>query len=204
MAKEYLRKIEKELNDICGDALSLLVKQLDRQGVQCRSKVFYLMKGDYRYLAEVAVGEARANVLEDSQKAYQEAFEIAKTKMPSGNASATLDWRSTFQSSTTKSSTRQKGLPASKDCLRRGHRRARHLNEDSYKDSTWIMQLLRDNLTPVDRTRRPRTRPRPETRPRNKARQHQQSCTLTPTAQRRALCKFLRKSRRILFQKTND
>ena len=45
--------------------------------------MFYLkMKGDYyRYLAEVAVGDTRATVLEDSQKAYQEAFEIAKSKM---------------------------------------------------------------------------------------------------------------------------
>ena len=40
------------------------------------------MKGDYfRYLAEVAVGDIRTGVLEDSQKAYQEAFEIAKSKM---------------------------------------------------------------------------------------------------------------------------
>ena len=40
------------------------------------------MKGDYyRYLAEVAIGDARAAVLDDSQKAYQEAFEIAKSKM---------------------------------------------------------------------------------------------------------------------------
>ena len=40
------------------------------------------MKGDYyRYLAEVAVGDSRTAVLDDSQKAYQEAFEIAKSKM---------------------------------------------------------------------------------------------------------------------------
>ena len=45
--------------------------------------MFYLkMKGDYyRYLAEVAIGENRTSVLDDSQKAYQEAFEIAKSKM---------------------------------------------------------------------------------------------------------------------------
>lgn len=34
-----------------------------------------------RYLAEVATGDDRTAVLEDSQKAYQEAFEIAKSKM---------------------------------------------------------------------------------------------------------------------------
>ena len=35
----------------------------------------------FRYLAEVATGDDRTSVLEDSQKAYQEAFEIAKSKM---------------------------------------------------------------------------------------------------------------------------
>ena len=35
----------------------------------------------FRYLAEVATGDERTSVLEDSQKAYQEAFEIAKSKM---------------------------------------------------------------------------------------------------------------------------
>ncbi|EFN85264.1 14-3-3 protein zeta [Harpegnathos saltator] len=40
------------------------------------------MKGDYyRYLAEVATGETRNTVVEDSQKAYQDAFEISKSKM---------------------------------------------------------------------------------------------------------------------------
>jgi len=83
MAKEYREKIEKELNEICRDVLSLLDKYLIPKASNAESKVFYLkMKGDYyRYLAEVAVGDARNAVLDDSQKAYQEAFEIAKSKM---------------------------------------------------------------------------------------------------------------------------
>ena len=45
--------------------------------------MFYLkMKGDYyRYLAEVAIGDARKAVVDDSQKAYQDAFDIAKSSM---------------------------------------------------------------------------------------------------------------------------
>ena len=40
------------------------------------------MKGDYyRYLAEVATGDARKEVVDDSQKAYQDAFDIAKSSM---------------------------------------------------------------------------------------------------------------------------
>ena len=48
------------------------------------SKVFYLkMKGDYyRYLAEVASpGADRTATTEESQKAYQEAMDIAKDDM---------------------------------------------------------------------------------------------------------------------------
>merc|ERR1712036_131632 len=83
MAKEYREKIEKELNDICGDVLSLLDKHLIPKASNAESKVFYLkMKGDYyRYLAEVAVGDAKAAVVDDSQKAYQDAFDISKSAM---------------------------------------------------------------------------------------------------------------------------
>lgn len=80
MAKEYREKIEKELREICGDVLSLLDKYLIPKASNAESKVFYLkMKGDYfRYLAEVATGDDRASVLEDSQKAYQVSFDVVK------------------------------------------------------------------------------------------------------------------------------
>ncbi|GBP29263.1 14-3-3 protein zeta [Eumeta japonica] len=83
MAKEYRVKVEKELREICYDVLGLLDKHLIPKASNPESKVFYLkMKGDYyRYLAEVATGETRNSVVEDSQKAYQDAFEISKAKM---------------------------------------------------------------------------------------------------------------------------
>jgi len=62
MAKEYREKVEKELRDICNDVLALLDKFLIAKASNAESKVFYLkMKGDYyRYLAEVAVADAKA------------------------------------------------------------------------------------------------------------------------------------------------
>ncbi|KYM93967.1 14-3-3 protein zeta [Cyphomyrmex costatus] len=83
MAKEYREKVEKELREICYDVLGLLDKFLISKASNAESKVFYLkMKGDYyRYLAEVATGETRNTVVDDSQKAYQDAFEISKSKM---------------------------------------------------------------------------------------------------------------------------
>jgi len=65
MAKEYREKVEKELRDICNDVLALLDKFLIAKASNAESKVFYLkMKGDYyRYLAEVAVADAKAGSL---------------------------------------------------------------------------------------------------------------------------------------------
>ena len=96
--------MENELRDICNDVLGLLDKFLIAkvsyhvmlyiplnkmfdswlfQASNAESKVFYLkMKGDYyRYLAEVATGDARKAVVDDSQKAYQDAFDISKSSM---------------------------------------------------------------------------------------------------------------------------
>jgi 14-3-3 protein beta/theta/zeta len=149
MAKEYREKIEKELNDICGDVLNLLDKHLIAKASNPESKVFYLkMKGDYfRYLAEVAVGDTRATVLEDSQKAYQEAFEIAKSKMQPTHPirlGLALNF-SVFYYEILNSP--EKACQLAKTAFDEAIAELDTLNEDSYKDSTLIMQLLRDNLT---------------------------------------------------------
>jgi len=82
MCSEYREKVEKELRDICGDVLKLLDDFLIPKSTQSESKVFYLkMKGDYyRYLAEVAQGEDRSNIMKSSQEAYKNAFEIAEAE----------------------------------------------------------------------------------------------------------------------------
>merc|ERR1712212_635249 len=62
--------------EICNDVLGLLDQFLIPKASNAESKVFYLkMKGDYfRYLAEVAIGDSRSEVVDDSQKAYQDAY----------------------------------------------------------------------------------------------------------------------------------
>lgn len=149
MAKEYREKIEKELNEICRDVLALLDQYLIAKASNAESKVFYLkMKGDYyRYLAEVAIGDARAAVLDDSQKAYQEAFEIAKAKMQPTHPirlGLALNF-SVFYYEILNSP--EKACQLAKTAFDEAIAELDTLNEDSYKDSTLIMQLLRDNLT---------------------------------------------------------
>ncbi|XP_006765257.2 PREDICTED: 14-3-3 protein theta [Myotis davidii] len=83
LIKDYREKVESELRSICTAVLELLDKYLIANATNPESKVFYLkMKGDYfRYLAEVACGDDRKQTIDNSQGAYQEAFDISKKEM---------------------------------------------------------------------------------------------------------------------------
>ncbi|KAI5711833.1 hypothetical protein M8J75_003443 [Diaphorina citri] len=149
MAREYREKVEKELRDICYDVLNLLDNFLIVKASNPESRVFYLkMKGDYyRYLAEVATGDTRNAVVDDSQKAYQQAFEISKSKMQPTHPirlGLALNF-SVFYYEILNSP--DKACQLAKQAFDDAIAELDTLNEDSYKDSTLIMQLLRDNLT---------------------------------------------------------
>jgi len=134
---------------ICLYLQGLLDNFLVPKASNAESKVFYLkMKGDYfRYLAEVAVGDAKAAVTEDSRKSYQEAYDIAKSKMQPTHPirlGLALNF-SVFYYEILNSPDRACHL--AKQAFDDAIAELDTLNEDSYKDSTLIMQLLRDNLT---------------------------------------------------------
>merc|ERR1712212_1188092 len=105
------------------------------------------MKGDYfRYLAEVATADAKAGVIDDSQKSYQDAFEIAKSDMQPTHPirlGLALNF-SVFYYEILNSP--DKACQLAKQAFDDAIAELDTLNEDSYKDSTLIMQL-RDNLT---------------------------------------------------------
>jgi len=149
MAKEYREKVEGELREICNDVLNLLDKYLIAKASNAESKVFYLkMKGDYfRYLAEVATGDARSAVVDDSQRAYQDAYDISKEKMQPTHPirlGLALNF-SVFYYEILNSP--EEACQLAKTAFDQAVAELDTLDEDSCKDSTLIMQLLRDNLT---------------------------------------------------------
>merc|ERR1711865_1275302 len=92
-------------------------------------------------------GDTRAKVLEDSQKSYQEAFDIAKAKLPPTHPirlGLALNF-SVFYYEVLNSPDRACHL--AKQAFDDAIAELDTLNEESYKDSTLIIQLLRDNLT---------------------------------------------------------
>ncbi|KAK1787875.1 hypothetical protein P4O66_016355 [Electrophorus voltai] len=151
MVRAYREKIEKELEAVCQDVLSLLDNFLIKNcsDAQHESKVFYLkMKGDYyRYLAEVATGEKRAAVVESSEKAYSEAHEISKEHMQPTHPirlGLALNYSVFYYEI---QNAPEQACHLAKTAFDDAIAELDTLNEDSYKDSTLIMQLLRDNLT---------------------------------------------------------
>uniref|UniRef100_A0A8B9J4F1 Tyrosine 3-monooxygenase/tryptophan 5-monooxygenase activation protein, theta polypeptide b n=1 Tax=Astyanax mexicanus TaxID=7994 RepID=A0A8B9J4F1_ASTMX len=149
MVKEYREKVESELKEICNDVLELLNKYLIENSTNPESKVFYLkMKGDYyRYLAEVASGDDKKATIENSQDAYQKAFDISKTEMQPTHPirlGLALNFSVFFYEIL---NSPEKACSLAKQAFDEAIAELDTLNEESYKDSTLIMQLLRDNLT---------------------------------------------------------
>ncbi|XP_038125712.1 14-3-3 protein zeta/delta-like [Cyprinodon tularosa] len=147
--KEYREKIEKELKDICNDVLGLLDKFLIPKAMIPESKVFYLkMKGDYfRYLAEVATGDEKTGIIENSKEAYGKAFEISKEEMSPTHPirlGLALNFSVFFYEIL---NSPEEACSLAKQAFDDAIAELDTLSEDSYKDSTLIMQLLRDNLT---------------------------------------------------------
>jgi len=149
LAKEYREKVEQELNNICQEVINLLDKHLISLAQSAESKVFYLkMKGDYyRYLAEVASAEEKNKVVSHSQQAYQEAFDLAvKDMQPTNPIRLGLALNFSvfhFEIQDDSGAAIQLAKGAFDDAIAE----LDTLNEDTYKDATLIMQLLRDNLT---------------------------------------------------------
>ncbi|KAI8081599.1 14-3-3 protein epsilon-like protein [Halteromyces radiatus] len=147
--KEYRKKIESELYGVCHDILDLLSVQLIPAAQEDEAKVFYFkMKGDYyRYVAEYATGEDREKAATSANDAYKEATRIAESALASTHPirlGLALNF-SVFYYEILNSPSRACQL--AKQAFDDAIAELDTLSEESYKDSTLIMQLLRDNLT---------------------------------------------------------
>ena len=171
MTKEYREKIETELRDQCFEVLELIDKHLllnmskDESVIKVReAKVFYLkMKGDYyRYLVEIAAPDSslRRETVENSRLAYEKATEEATGKGATKEADPDKKLRlptthpirlglalnySVFYYEIANNP--EKACELAKEAFDDAIADLSHIDEESYKDSTLIMQLLRDNLT---------------------------------------------------------
>merc|ERR1711953_334645 len=148
-AKEYCKKVETELQKICDTILGLLDGNLIGKASNGESKVFYQkMKADYyRYIAEFTDGDAKSKAAENARLAYEDAQKVAEKDLAVTHPirlGLALNF-SVFQYEVLNKP--DDACKMARTAFEDAIAELDNVAEDSYKDSTLIMQLLRDNLT---------------------------------------------------------
>merc|ERR1712084_128603 len=148
-AKEYCGKVEAELDKICNTILGLLDGSLIPKATSGESKVFYQkMKADYyRYIAEFTEGDKKSTAANNAKLAYEEAAKVAQADLVVTHPirlGLALNF-SVFQYEVLQNP--DEACKMARTAFEDAIAELDNVAEDSYKDSTLIMQLLRDNLT---------------------------------------------------------
>eukprot|EP00005_Dracoamoeba_jomungandri_P006020 CAMPEP_0174262398 /NCGR_PEP_ID=MMETSP0439-20130205/12950_1 /TAXON_ID=0 /ORGANISM="Stereomyxa ramosa, Strain Chinc5" /LENGTH=244 /DNA_ID=CAMNT_0015347097 /DNA_START=56 /DNA_END=790 /DNA_ORIENTATION=- len=146
--KQYKKKIEKEMIEICDDIFTLLDKHLLPCSESEECKVFYYkMKGDYfRYMCEFLKGADRNKAADDALAGYKASWDIAITLLPPTHPvrlGLALNF-SVFHYDILNSP--EKASELAKQAFEDAIAELEELNDESYRDSAVIMQLLKDNL----------------------------------------------------------
>ena len=154
LARSFRLKLEEELNISCQEVLDLISSILANKRNGTESRVFFLkMQGDYyRYMAEYQSAGANktkygAVAAENAQKVYQQALELASTDMPPTHPirlGLALNY-SVFFYEVKEQPT--EACTMARTAFDQAIAELDNLDEEQYKDSTTIMQLIRDNLT---------------------------------------------------------
>merc|ERR1712107_665664 len=148
-AKDYCTKVEGELQKICDTILKLLDENLIGPAGNGESKVFYQkMKADYyRYIAEFTDGDAKSKAAENARAAYADAAAVAEKDLAVTHPirlGLALNY-SVFMYEVL--SNPDEACKMARTAFEDAIAELDNVAEDSYKDSTLIMQLLRDSLT---------------------------------------------------------
>merc|ERR1712190_635239 len=146
-AKEYCGKVEAELQKICDTILGVLDKNLIPKSSSGESKVFYQkMKADYyRYIAEFSQDKDKDAAAENAKLAYEEAQKVAEKDLAVTHPirlGLALNF-SVFQYEVLQCP--EEACKMARTAFEDAIAELDNVAEDSYKDSTLIMQLLRDN-----------------------------------------------------------
>lgn len=144
---EYKKQIEMELIKVCTDALDLLAKLIEDNKEENEARIFYLkMTADYyRYLAESV--KSNKEYPEKTLEFYSKAQALAEKKLDPTHPirlGLVLNFSVCYYEILNE---RQKACALAKAAFDAAISQLDTLKETEYKDSTLIMQLLRDNLT---------------------------------------------------------
>ena len=149
LAQRFRKCIEEELDKVCNEVLGLLETYLIPHAKSDESKVFYQkMCGDYfRYRAEYTDEAMKESVQKHAEEAYEQAMKTAEDKMAPTHPNRlglALNFSVFYYEI---QNAPDKACHLAKQAFDDAIAELDSLDSDAYKDSTLIMQLLRDNLT---------------------------------------------------------
>jgi len=151
LVTQFKQQLEKELENTCKEVIALLTALLVNSDKDDETKVFYLkMKGDYyRYLSEFKNSDSDEDkkYKTDTQDCYTKAMDSAKVCLAETHPTRlglALNFSVCYYEILKKP---DEACKLAKEAFDAAIEKLDTLNDASYKDSTLIMQLLRDNLT---------------------------------------------------------
>ena len=139
--------LEKELTDLCEKMIKLIDDHLIKKATSGESKVFYWkMKGDYyRYLAEFTSGDKHDEVAKSSLDSYQQAKDQSSSLGVTNPIKLGLALNfSVFYYEVM--SDPQTACEIANTAFQEGILKLESIDDEQYKDSTTILQLLKENI----------------------------------------------------------
>ena len=147
--KQYKAQIEEELLKLCKEILDLLKTYLIPNVKDAEAKVFYYkMEGDYfRYISEFSRAGEKEEASKKAKNSYQEAYTVAERDLDPTHPirlGLALNYSVYYYEILQE---REKAWEMAKTAFDDAISGLDNVSDEYYKDSTLIMQLLRDNLT---------------------------------------------------------
>ncbi|TVU24314.1 hypothetical protein EJB05_26745, partial [Eragrostis curvula] len=148
MIDAYKRKIEDELRMVCNEILSIIAIHCLPLATSGENAVFfYKMKGDYyRYLAEFSTGNEKKAAADQALMAYQHAMVVASSELSPAHQirlGVALNFSVFFYEIL---NSHERAYQVAKQAFDEAAAEINSSGDGAYKDSTLMMQLLKDNL----------------------------------------------------------
>jgi 14-3-3 protein epsilon len=149
-AQSYKEKVEGELRSFCREILRVIDNDLIPKTSSDEGKVFFIkMKGDYyRYICEFAQGQYKEDSSKSAQESYHQALTLAEGSLDATHPSRiglALNY-SVFNYEIL--GLHDEAIKIAQKAFDEGIANLENLtDEQAYKESTMILQLIRDNIS---------------------------------------------------------
>ena len=139
--------LESEIIDVCKNIINLINNYLLKKTITDESKIFYLkMKGDYcRYLCEIINSNENQNYIDESEKSYKEANDLAQNLHWTNSVRLGLSLNYSVFYYEIKKNVNQ-AIKIGKEAIKGAKKQNDKIKEDEDKDALLTLQTLKENI----------------------------------------------------------